>query len=123
MQKEQTLEQEKMRTGSGATGNYTRETNPDGVNASEANTNETSISVNVLWFSVLADHRGRRTEQLSLPDGTRGSDLIDLLANEMPIIATYRDYIRLAVNQVYVDGSKPLHHGDEVALITPVSGG
>ena len=123
MQNEQTLEQEKMQNVSGGPDSNLCEAKSDVVNAGEAHPNETSISVNVLWFSVLADHRGRRSEQLSLPEGTRGSDLIDLLASEMPVIATYRDYIRLAVNQVYVDGSRPLHHGDEVALITPVSGG
>ena len=84
---------------------------------------EKVISVHVLWFSVLADHRGKRSEQISLPHGARGSDLIDRLSGEMPVIRKYRNYIRLAVNQEYVDTSQYLQHGDEIALITPVSGG
>ena len=84
---------------------------------------EKSISVNLLWFSVLADHRGRRSEQITLPGGARGTDLVDRLSAEMPIVRKYRNFIRLAVNQEYVDASRPLHHGDEIALITPVSGG
>ncbi len=91
--------------------------------ADAGGSNVPGITVNLLWFSVLADHRGRRSEQISLPQGARGSDLIDLLAKEMPVIAKYREYIRLAVNQAYVNGDTLLKDGDEVALITPVSGG
>jgi len=103
MQKEEILEQEKA--------------------IQENSGQETSISVNLLWFSVLADHRGRRSEQITLPGGARGTDLVDRLSAEMPIVRKYRNFIRLAVNQEYVDASRPLHHGDEIALITPVSGG
>ncbi|TVQ72969.1 MAG: MoaD/ThiS family protein [Balneolaceae bacterium] len=118
MQKEEILEQEKA-----LQGNSSQEKATEAKSVQGKTVVDKSISVNLLWFSVLADHRGRRSEQLSLPAGARGSDLIDRLSDEMPIVRKYRDYIRLAVNQEYVDAARPLHHGDEIALITPVSGG
>ncbi len=135
MQKQHTLEQKKKRTVAYGPVSGLRGVKPDGAAADEAvedadravadagGSNVPGITVNLLWFSVLADHRGRRSEQISLPQGARGSDLIDLLAKEMPVIAKYREYIRLAVNQAYVNGDTLLKDGDEVALITPVSGG
>lgn len=93
MQKEHTLEQEKV------------------------------ISIDLLWFSVLADHRGKRSERIEMPEGACGNDLIDRLSRELPVIEKYRKYIRLAINQTYVDENEALNQGDEVALITPVSGG
>ena len=35
----------------------------------------------------------------------------------------FRSYIRIAVNEAYVDLGFELHDGDEVAIIPPVSGG
>lgn len=95
----------------------------EGILEQEKGIQKKSITVNLLWFSVLADHRGKRSEEFCLPERARVSDLIDLLSTEMSIVHTYRNYIRLAVNREYVEPSHPLQHGDEVALITPVSGG
>lgn len=83
----------------------------------------TNITLNILWFSILARHRGKRSEQLSLPAGSTGSDLMERLGEEMPVIHKFAPYIRLAVNQEYASASTALNDGDEVALITPVSGG
>ena len=82
-----------------------------------------SISVSIRWFSVLAERRGCREETLSLPAGTTGAELITLLARETPVISEFRPHLRLAVNQEYVPADTILREGDEVALITPVSGG
>ena len=35
----------------------------------------------------------------------------------------FHSYIRIAVNEAYVDSTFQLHDGDEVAIIPPVSGG
>ena len=81
------------------------------------------VAVDLLWFSVLADHRGRRSEQMVLPVGSTAGELMDRLAEEMPVISDFRSYIRIAVNQSYADEQTVLKNGDEIALITPVSGG
>ncbi len=81
------------------------------------------ITVTIRWFSVLAEHRGCRREELTLESGVTGSELLERLAGETQAVSDYRQYIRLAVNQHYADESARLQDGDEVALITPVSGG
>ncbi|MDX1546941.1 MAG: MoaD/ThiS family protein [Rhodothermales bacterium] len=79
--------------------------------------------VTVLLFSVLSDRVGQRVLNVSLPAGATGGSLLDTLAEEYPALAAYRAVIRLAVNAEYASEDVPLAAGDEVALITPVSGG
>ncbi len=81
------------------------------------------ISIDLLWFSVLAEHRGKRSERMELPAGSTVKELVNRLSGDMPVLAQFRPYLRIAVNQSYVDESNTLNQGDEVALITPVSGG
>ncbi|MBI4498216.1 MAG: MoaD/ThiS family protein [Chloroflexi bacterium] len=45
------------------------------------------------------------------------------LTAEYPSLARYGPHLMLAVNAEYVRPDHPLHDGDEVALIPPVSGG
>jgi molybdopterin converting factor small subunit len=52
-----------------------------------------------------------------------GNDLLDKLEVLYPVIEQHRKSIQLAVNQQYVGGDVQLKNGDEIALITPVSGG
>lgn len=89
------------------------------------NTNNTadSITLNIRWFSVLSEKRGKRSEEVSLPAGTTGSKLLEMLGDETPAVKEFRNYIRLAVNHEYRDEEIVLNDGDEIALITPVSGG
>ena len=48
---------------------------------------------------------------------------LTVLGEQYPVIAEYRRWIRPAVNLAYADESTLLKPGDELALITPVSGG
>lgn len=84
---------------------------------------EKIITVDLLWFSVLAEHRGKRSERITLSGGITAGGLVDRLAAETPIVAKYRPCLRVAVNQTYVDEDTILGDDDEIALITPVSGG
>ena len=81
------------------------------------------IEVRVLLFSVLADRIGRRELVLTLPEVASGSELLDHLEAQHPILGEYRAVVRLAVNQEYVLETVSIQDGDEIALITPVSGG
>ena len=49
--------------------------------------------------------------------------LLDRLEEIHPAVAPFRPVLRLAVNHEYVSESATVEAGDEVALITPVSGG
>lgn len=82
-----------------------------------------SITLKLKWFSILAEHRGRRSENVQVPAGTPGAELIENLAKDFPLLQKYRNHVRIAVNREYVDADHVLQDGDEVAFITPVSGG
>ncbi len=81
------------------------------------------VGVRVLLFSVLRDLVGTGEIDLVLPAPARGEDVLDWLAVEYPAIRRYASVTRLAVNHVYAPPFTELRDGDEVALITPVSGG
>lgn len=81
------------------------------------------VRLRVLLFSTLRERLGRRELEVSVPAPATGRRLLDQLAAQHPAIAAYRPVIRLAVNQEYVPESVELHENDEIALITPVSGG
>ncbi|MDZ4698792.1 MAG: MoaD/ThiS family protein [Rhodothermales bacterium] len=74
-------------------------------------------------FSVLRERLGREVLDVEVPAGSAGGDLLDILARTYPDIAAYRSTIRLAINEAYERETYRLSPGDDVALITPVSGG
>lgn len=79
--------------------------------------------VQVLLFSVLKEAVGASQLQVDLDAPATGEDLLDALADEYPEVEAHRSSLRLAVNEEYVATDTALQDGDEVALITPVSGG
>lgn len=81
------------------------------------------IQIRVLLFSVLRERVGKQTLSVTLTPPATGRTLVRHLESVYPGIAPYRDVIRLAVNEVYSTDDTLLNTGDEVALITPVSGG
>lgn len=81
------------------------------------------LTVRVLLFSVLREGVGAGELTVALPAGATGVDLLDRLGAEHPEVARHRPVVRLAVNRRYVPLETGLADGDEVALITPVSGG
>jgi molybdopterin converting factor small subunit len=48
---------------------------------------------------------------------------LDVLSSRYSVIGDYRRYVRVAVNAAYAEDDRALSPGDELALITPVSGG
>ena len=82
-----------------------------------------TMTLRILFFSVLRERIGKEELAVTLPEGATGSVLLDALENSHSEIATFRPVIRLAVNEAYAASDTLLHNGDEVALITPVSGG
>jgi molybdopterin converting factor subunit 1 len=81
------------------------------------------MEIKLRWFSLLAEKRGRRDEVIQVRPGMTGAELIDLLSDEIELLGKYREHIRLAVNREYTSPETVLKSGDEVAFITPVSGG
>jgi MoaE-MoaD fusion protein len=76
------------------------------------------MHVRVLLFAGLRERAGASALELDLPDGARVQDALhrlDALADGVPVV--------MAINREYAAADAPLHTGDELALIPPVSGG
>ena len=81
------------------------------------------MTVRVLLFSSLRDQLGESELVVGLPEDATTEVLLDQLALEYEAVARFRPYTRVAVNAAYAQSDTRLHDGDEVALITPTSGG
>ena len=80
--------------------------------------------VSVRLFATLRERAGRDSLELELADGATAADALAALAAEPKLTELVeRLPVRLAVNREYASDETPLHAGDEVAVIPPVSGG
>ena len=61
--------------------------------------------------------------EVELEVGTTGRDLVSILAARNNVVSRLESVIRLAVNDEYIEMNQVLKDGDDIALITPVSGG
>ena len=87
-----------------------------------ASTLTTTMTVRVLSFAQLRDRLGGE-HVLSLPQGSSGHALINILRQRYPAAGPLLEVSRLAVNCDYVAEDVVLRDGDEVVIIPPVSGG
>ncbi len=81
------------------------------------------MKARVRLFAVLREKVGASEVTLELPDDSTVADLMKGMARQYPALLEGVAHIMVAVNTEYVQQSQPLHDGDEVALIPPVSGG
>ncbi len=79
--------------------------------------------VRVLFFSTLREKLGRAEDLLPLDGPMTAARFLDILTDRHPELKMYGSSLRLAVNLEYADPSTLVQPGDEVAIITPVSGG
>jgi molybdopterin synthase catalytic subunit len=76
------------------------------------------MEVRVLLFAGLRERAGTGAVSIDLPDGACVRDALARMA-----ALTAGCPVVMAVNQEYAGEGDPLHPGDELALIPPVSGG
>jgi molybdopterin synthase catalytic subunit len=81
------------------------------------------MKVNVLFFGIARDLTGLAQEQIELPEGENLDGLWRCFEARFPRLGSIADSLLLAVNQEITKRSTPLHDGDEVAFLPPVSGG
>jgi molybdopterin converting factor subunit 1 len=81
------------------------------------------VQVRVLFFGLLTDVIGRRSDTLSLPDGATLQDLLAHYQSNFPRLKGFASSLAVSLNQNYAPLSASLSEGDEVALLPPVSGG
>ena len=81
------------------------------------------MNVRVLLFAQCADIVGSREIDWEVEDGSTVNDLVKGLVGQYPRLSGLDRSVMLSVNQEYVEREHVLAEGDEVAMITPVSGG
>ncbi len=81
------------------------------------------MEVRVKFFAAPREAIGVGEIEMELAVGTTVEELIELLAEEYPVLRAYIRFIRVAVNRVYADAQTELHDGDQVACLPPVGGG
>lgn len=81
------------------------------------------IRVHVLYFALLREKVGTASAELNLPVGATVDDLWTVIEDAHPQVEGLGASTSFAVNQEYVERTRALADGDEVALIPPVSGG
>lgn len=82
-----------------------------------------TVRVKVLFFGRLKDIVGHAEEWFDVPETFTLEQLFALYAARMPELAKYRSSVVASRNQEFASWDTPLHSGDEVAFLPPVSGG
>jgi molybdopterin converting factor subunit 1 len=82
-----------------------------------------SIRVRTLFFGRLKDLAGHPEDSAELPDNATIEQLFALYAAKNPELAKFRPSVVASCNQEFAAWDTPLHSGDEVAFLPPVSGG
>ncbi len=82
-----------------------------------------TVRVKVLFFGRLKEIVGHAEDSVELPDGSPIEALFSHYGVSHPELARFRASLVASRNQEFVAWSTPLHSGDEVAFLPPVSGG
>jgi molybdopterin converting factor subunit 1 len=82
-----------------------------------------AIRVKVLFFGRLKEIVGRAEESVDLAEGAPIEVLFAHCGARHPELAPFRPSLVASRNQEFAAWSTPLHSGDEVAFLPPVSGG
>jgi molybdopterin converting factor subunit 1 len=79
--------------------------------------------VTIRLFARLREIAGAADLRRELPAGATAHTAWESLAREFPALTAHERSVSCAVNEDYARFSTPLHDGDEIAFLPPVSGG
>jgi sulfur-carrier protein len=82
-----------------------------------------AIRVKVLFFGRLKELTGHAEDTAEFVDAATIEQLFVLYTARYPELAKYRSSVVASRNQEFAAWDTPLHGGDEVAFLPPVSGG
>ena len=82
-----------------------------------------SVRVKVLFFGRLKEIVGHAEDSVDLPDGASIEAVFSRYGARHPELAQFRASLVASRNQEFASWNTPLHSGDEVAFLPPVSGG
>ena len=81
------------------------------------------MRVTVRLFARLRDLAGSGELIRDVPDAATVQTVWKSLTAEMPALADYEAAMSVAINAEYARMGAPVHDGDEIAFLPPVSGG
>lgn len=81
------------------------------------------MEIKVLCFASTQDATGARELTFACGDTATVRGAADALAAAYPALAPIVPRLRFAVNEEFADDDTPLHAGDVLALLPPMSGG
>lgn len=81
------------------------------------------MQVRVLFFGMLKDLAGCAADTLAVHEGAVLGDVLAHYEDRVPKLKELMPSIAMSVNREYAGPQAPLHPGDEIALLPPVSGG
>jgi molybdopterin converting factor subunit 1 len=81
------------------------------------------MRVTVQYFARLRELAGRQEWSCEVPEGATVADVWRLGVSEHPAVAELGGSLSCAVNAEFSSMDTPVHDGDEVAFLPPVSGG
>ena len=81
------------------------------------------MHITVRYFAGQRDITGQQSERLEVADNSTLASVWQLLEARYPEFAPFRGRVLYAQNARFVSAETPLHDGDTVAFIPPVSGG
>ena len=82
-----------------------------------------TVRVKVLFFGRLKDIVGRAEDSIDVADGAPIEALFSKYGTRHPDLTRFRASLVASRNQEFAAWSTPLHAGDEIAFLPPVSGG
>jgi molybdopterin converting factor subunit 1 len=82
-----------------------------------------AIRVKVLFFGRLKEIVGHAEDSADLAEGAPIEELFARYTARHPDLARYRPSLVASRNQEFAPWHTPLHSGDEIAFLPPVSGG
>jgi molybdopterin converting factor subunit 1 len=92
-------------------------------NSSVPTKDTNAIRLNVLFFGRLKDAIGHGQESIEIAADSRIEDLFAHCVSRYPELAAHRKAMAVSRNREFAAWTTPLHSGDEVAFLPPVSGG
>ncbi len=81
------------------------------------------MRVNIKLFAAIKEIVGKGEIELSLQENTDIASVLNLLEEQFPPLSKWKGFLRFAVNNEYVSENFILKAEDEIAVISPVSGG
>ena len=81
------------------------------------------MTVTVRYFAIFRERMGQSSARVALDAGATIAGLWEQVMAARPDLRELQAATRFAVNGAYAPPETPLHDGDEVAFLPPMSGG